>query len=111
MRICSNDADGCVQRRLDSRKFDSSQPTLIYFNVEFERWPPPRDAVITLSQMYGNLTIHEPQNGIPGDIAFQIYDRFTYQLVIHVQGEVNDSMASFAGRCARWGVWHRDLSD
>ena len=105
MRVWSIDEDEALLRRMNSQGFDFSLSTLIYFNVDFEMWPPPREAIAALSRKYGNLTIHEPVDCIPGDVTFQIYDRVSYELVMRVQREVTRLVGLFSGRCGSWGVW------
>jgi hypothetical protein len=105
MRIRSIDGGEALLRRMNSQGFDFSLSTLIYFNVCFEMWPPPREAITVLSRRYGNLTIHEPVGCIPGDVTFQIYDRVSYELVTRVQRGVTRLVGLFSGRCESWGVW------
>ena len=107
MKNWPSDVDGDVLRRLEESGLDFSQPTLIDFNVDFERWPPPEQAVDVLAQKYPNLEINEPdpENDFPGDITFKMYERLTYEMVIRVQTEVTELMAPFGGLCECWGVF------
>lgn len=99
-----NDADGDVLRSLQESGFDFSKPCLIDFNVDFEQWPPPPEAIRLLSREYPSTKVYEPQGEDRGYVLLQIYERLTYDLVVQTQAYVSEVMAPFNGECASWGV-------
>jgi hypothetical protein len=103
-RIWPDDVDGDVLREMDACGFDFSKPASIDFNVDFEVWPPPQEAVEILTREYPGLEIHEPDDEFSGDFTFQVQALVTYELVMRIQSEVTDLMAPFGGRCESWGV-------
>ena len=99
-----NDADGDVFRRLEGHAFDFSITHSIDFNVDFEVWPPPEDAITWLKRQYGQVGIHEPEESFGGYVDFQIEAKLTYELVMFTQTEVSAAMAKHQGICESWGV-------
>jgi hypothetical protein len=57
MSVWPTDVDGDVLREIEAGGFDFSKPTLIDFNVDFETWPPPKNAVDVLAQDFPGLKI------------------------------------------------------
>ena len=100
------DADGDVLRGLQSREFDFSREYLIDFNVDFEEWPPPPQAIALLRRHYPSATVYQGDDEGPGDILVQIYSRVDYDLVVRVQKEISGLMAPFGGVCESWGALH-----
>jgi Regulator of ribonuclease activity B len=101
-----DDEDGDVLRGLQDEGFDFSRPCLLDFNVDFDEWPPPADAIRLLSSEYPSTKVYEPDNAGDGYLQFQVYERLSYDLVIHVQKKVSELMARFNGSCNSWGVLH-----
>jgi hypothetical protein len=67
-----SDTDGEILRGLAGKGFDFSQVHTIQYNVAFEGWPPPRDAIETLRSMYSGVEIIEPNGTHRGHAQFQI---------------------------------------
>jgi hypothetical protein len=101
-----NDADGNVFRRLQEQNFDFEKPYAIDFQVDFDRWPPTRQALERLRNRYPSATAHEPDAESRGYVQFQVRDRLTYELVTRIQADITDLMAPFGGKCNSWGVLH-----
>ncbi len=99
-----NDADGDVLRRLQESGFDLSKATLIDFNVDFQIWPPPTEAVALLSREYPSLKLYPPDDNGDGYLQFQVYALASYELVMNVQSHVTELMAPFKGECDSWGI-------
>ena len=97
-------ADGDVFRRLQSSKFDFSFVHEIDFNVDFDSWPPPSEAIRWLEHEFKNVHVHQPQSGDSGYIEFKIANRLTYDLVVSTQERVSKEMAKHGGVCESWGV-------
>lgn len=48
-------ADGDVFRRLESSGFDFTEERTVDFNVDFEKWLPPKEAVAALRREFGEV--------------------------------------------------------
>lgn len=99
-----DDVDGDVLRRLEQSGFDFSKEVLIDFNVDFESWPPPADAIALLSAEYPSTKVYGPEDGEQGCVHFQVYGRVSHDLVCTIQKYVAGLMAPFHGSCDSWGV-------
>ena len=105
-----NDVDGDVLRRMGRGGFDFAKEHEIDFSVEFDRWPPPPEAITVLRSTYGNARVLDPEadpdtgERYEGCFAFKIRALVTYELVMKTQAEVTKSMIPFGGRCEAWGV-------
>ena len=102
-----NDSDGDVFRRLEERAFNFSISHSIDFNVDFEVWPPPKEALAWLKQKYGRIGVHEPEDTFGGYVEFQVEAKLTYDLVVSTQEEVSAAMAKHDGICETWGVMQK----
>ena len=98
------DADGDVFRRLQSLGFNFSEPHAIDFNVEFNQWPPPREALNLLLARCPSLEVIEPEPEVPGYVALSIVGNVSYEHVTSVQRSISLELAKFGGICASWGV-------
>ena len=107
-----NDADGDVLRRLEAVNFDFTKEYSVDFNVDFDSWPPPQQAVDLLKSKYENVRVIEPdeealeEGEFNGYIEFQIYNRVNYEFVIRIQKEVTRIMRNFGGWCNSWGLMY-----
>ena len=101
-----SDADGDVLRSIAAAGFDFSKPCLVDFNVDFEQWPPPAEALRLLSLEYPSAISYEPEGDGAGYVLIQVYALLTYDLVIRTQTYVSELMAPFKGECISWGVLH-----
>ena len=99
-----DDADGDVFRGLAADGFDFSQNWAVDYNVDFERWPPPKAALELLRAKYGDVHLFPPEEGDIGYVQFQIFGPVTYEGVTSTQREVSDAMQPFGGVCESWGL-------
>ncbi len=105
-----NNADGDVFRRLTAHHFDFAKEYDVDFDVDFETWPPPAEAVELLESNYPNLKLIEPdaedlaKGETHGYVNFEIRSRVTYEFVISIQCEVSKLMEAYGGCCECWGV-------
>ena len=99
-----SNADGDVFRRLEANDFDFTAEYAIDFNVDFEDWPPHRDAVAWLQSRYREVKVYEPEENFSGYIQFKIYSTLNYTLVIETQAEATTQMQKHNGVCETWGV-------
>ena len=106
MATWPDDADGDVLRRMEKGGFDLGKATLIDFNVDFEAWPPPDEAIAVLRRSFPNLVVYPSSESGGGYIQFQLFDELSYELVMRIQADVTEWMAPFGGLCESWGVLH-----
>jgi hypothetical protein len=99
-------ADGDVFRRLQSSQFDFSSAHEIDFNVDFEDWPPPTEAVRWLEKEFKEVTEYPPMNDFNGYLQFKIIGKLNYDFIVSTQDRVSSAMAQFGGICESWGVLH-----
>jgi len=105
-----NDADGDVLRRLEADNFDFGKEFFVVFNVDFDNWPPPQEAVDLLKSRYANVQVIDPdeedleEGEFDGYIVFQINNRVNYEFVTKTQTEATRLMHRFGGWCDSWGV-------
>jgi hypothetical protein len=102
--IWPDDADGDVMRSLEDSGFDFSREHAIDFNVDFEDWPPPDEALLAIRRKFPDAEVYEPEDEDPGYVLFQVRAPVSYELVMRVQRETTELMAPFDGRCEFWGV-------
>ena len=110
-----NDADGDTFRRLQRAGFDLRKTYSIDFNVDFDSWPPPKEAVEILKAKFPKLKLLDPdeeaiKEGRNGYILFQIEDKLTYDLVIRIQEDVTNLVKKYGGVCESWGVLHEKIA-
>src|SRR5690348_13966120 len=82
------DADGDVLRRMERGGFDFTKPCLIDFNVDFEAWPPPDEAIAILSKEFPSVVVYQPSDSGDGYIQIQLFEMLSYELVVRIQSEV-----------------------
>ena len=99
-----NDADGDVFRRLLVNGFDFSATYAVDYNIDFQSWPPPAQAISLLKSMHGNVTLHPPGEHLGGYAEFQVFGPVTYEGVTSVQRNASAAMENFGGVCESWGV-------
>jgi hypothetical protein len=105
-----DDADGDVLRRLEADNFDFSKEYSVDFNVDFDKWPPPQEAVNILKTRYTNMQVIDPdkedleEGEFNGYIVFQLTNRISYEFVTKTQTEVTRLVRRFGGLCESWGV-------
>ena len=97
-------ADGDVFRRLQASQFDFSSAHEIDFNVDFEDWPPARDAIQWLEREFARIYSFPPTGDFGGYVQFKLVEMLTYDLVILTQDRVSAAMAVYGGVCESWGV-------
>lgn len=103
--------DGDVMRRLQEIGFAFSAKAIIDFNVDFEAWPPPREAIAMMEHEFPTTWVCEPWDGSPAFLQFQLYEVLTYELAIGVQHAVTSWMAPYGGVCDSWAVQHPPVFD
>lgn len=97
-----DDADGDVIRGLQEDGFNFTEKCLVDFIVEFEKWPPPSDALSILSKKHPSVKLCKPSDGYDGYVLVQIQDLLSYEFVTRVQTEITSLMIRFGGRCNSW---------
>ncbi|GAA0532613.1 enoyl reductase-like protein [Rhizomicrobium palustre] len=100
------DLDGDVFRRLDAAKFDFSKSYKIEFNVEFENWPPPDQAIDKIWQLYPEAQLDKVVDASAPYILISLCHVLTYEFVMGVQKKISDILSEFGGVCDSWGVLH-----
>ena len=102
-----NNKDGELLKRLEADGVNFSKPHSIEFNVDFNRWPPPPDAISGLKERFGNLKLFEP-GGIDGMqegyILLKTHAKVTYEFVTDTQREITDLVSQYGGYCNSWAV-------
>ena len=101
-----DDADGDVFRRLAAAGFDFSKSWTVEYNVDFESWPPPNEALDLLCSMYGHLDLYPSDSDGDGYVQFQVAGPVTYEGVTSIQHRTSVEMRPFSGVCESWGVLH-----
>ncbi len=99
-----DNADGDVFRRLEASGFDFTARHVVDYNVDFNSWPPPEEAVAILRREFGNVAIHEPEENFGGYLQLQENGLVSYDRVIAVQASVTSAMAPYGAVCESWGV-------
>lgn len=101
-----DDADGDVLRRMQSRGFDFSAKHVIDFNVDFDDWPPPPEALSALQNAFPGASVYEDAESDDRFVSFKIKDLLTYELVVNIQARATALVQEHGGRCESWGVLH-----
>jgi len=101
-----DDEDGEVLTALleDGLDFDSEHD--IDFNVEFESWPPPAEAMNWLASRFESVELIEPDDDFDGYVLVQVRARPSYDLIVQVQREVSQALSAHGGICDSWGILH-----
>jgi Regulator of ribonuclease activity B len=106
-----DDADGGVLRRLAAQGFDFSIPHEIDFNIDFENWPPPPDALGRIRECYPDVSSVDPDDGFNGYFLIRLFRKVTYEFVVETQRELSKFMAPFGGVCDSWGLFVEGAKD
>lgn len=101
-----DDVDGDALRRLEGVGFDFQKPCTVDFNVDFDDWPPPADALALLGSNFPSATIHDPSDDSDGYVQFQVFETLSYALVTGIQAKVSAWVGPYGGVCESWGVLH-----
>lgn len=101
-----DNADGDVLRRMESKGFDFRKPHEIEFNVDFNSWPPAKEAIDALKREYPSVLIYPQMDSDPGYVQFRLFGLVSYNLVTKTQTFASDLMRPFGGVCESWGVLH-----
>lgn len=96
------DSDGDVLRRLVNGGFDFSRPHEVDFNIDFQAWPPPVEALQFLGSKYPGVEIHDKGHYV----QLKIEACVTYDFVVQTQAVLSEQMKPFGGTCESWGVFH-----
>jgi len=99
-----NDADGDVFRRLVEHNFDFSVEHVVDYNVDFDPWPPPTEALNVLAAAFGPVSAFPPDNDFGGYVLFQVRGRLTYEKVCDIQKRASNLVREYGGVCESWGV-------
>lgn len=108
MRSWPNDADGDVLRALEEEGFDFDAVHQVDFQINFERWPPPPQALQFLEKLYGTCAIVEPDEESDGYVEITKRMMVTYEGVISVQEQITTLLKPFTGSCDWWEVRSAD---
>ena len=76
------------------------------FNVEFESWPPPAEAMNWLASRFESVELIEPDDDFDGYVLVQVRARPSYDLIVQVQREVSQALSAHGGICDSWGILH-----
>jgi hypothetical protein len=101
-----NDPDGDVLRRMDQRGFDFSKEYTIDFNIDFNDWPPPAEAIKAIERVFPGAHIYEDTESGDRFVLFKLKARLSYDLVVGTQTRATALAQAYGGRCESWGVLH-----
>lgn len=101
-----NDADGDALSRLETRGFDFTTPTWVDFNIDFDNWPPPDQAVETIKAHFPDAVVEIEEDGEEGYFLVRLFEKLNYEFVIRTQGALSEVTAPLGGHCESWGVLH-----
>ena len=95
-----DNADGDTFRRLQSNGVDFNRAYLIDFNVDFDSWPPPPDAIEHLKEHYHNVNLQQEDQYV----LVQLHATLSYEFVLRVQNDRTKLMRPYGGKCESWSV-------
>ncbi|OKO74255.1 hypothetical protein AC628_22940 [Bradyrhizobium sp. NAS96.2] len=95
-------SDGDVLRSMAKRGFDFSLPHEIDFNIDFQAWPPPAEAIQLLRSKCQDVKIYDEGQYV----QLRINAHVTYEFVIRTQADFSEQMKAFGGVCESWGVFY-----
>jgi len=101
------DKDGKLLERLRRDAINLSQKHFIEFNIDFQHWPPSREAIDILKGKYGNVKVFNPGqlNELQeGYLSIMVQAKLSYELVTTMQQEITNCVASFGGYCNSWAL-------
>lgn len=99
-------ADGDVFRSLETKGFDFAKPAKIDFEIDFDIWPPPDEAIAGILSEYPDAKVFPPEDGHAGYVHVQQDAVLTYEFVVMRQVEITELVKAFGGVCEAWGVLH-----
>jgi hypothetical protein len=99
------DADGDVLRQLEADECDFTEEHPIEFCVDFEKWPPPPQALVLLSDRFGAVSWDDPEAGSDGYVICTIEAKITYEFVTRIQQDITALLTPLGGKCDTWGVF------
>lgn len=104
--VWPSDAVGDVLHRMKADGFDFAAPHLVSFMVDFERWPPPQDAIIRLKGRFSVVSREEPdeEEDQDGYLVCTVEAPVTYEFVTDTQREITALVQQFGGSCTDWIV-------
>jgi len=100
-----DDADGDVLRRLEEKGFDFSKHYMVDFNIDFDQWPPIKEAMDVIRIAYPDAKIYG--DGEEGYVLFKVNSLITYDFVVKTQAKASSLVTQYGGRCESWGVLHK----
>ena len=59
---------------MENSGFDLSTPHIVEFNVDFDSWPPPDEAISLLRTHFGTLEVLGPEESGEGYVQFRVRD-------------------------------------
>ena len=98
------DADGDALRRLASEGIEIDKPYWVDFNVDFEKWPPPNEAIELLISKFPGAFLEREADSDDGYILLKLFGTLSYKWVVQTQKELSNLMEPFHGSCQSWGV-------
>ena len=101
-----NDADGDVLRSLEENGFDFTKEYEIDFNIDFNSWPPPEEAINKIREYYPNIETYEQEEEYEGYLQFKVKSKVNYELVTSMQRKVTAMVEKYGGVCESWGVMY-----
>ena len=89
-------------RRLFAKGLDFSKSYVVEFNVDFEVWPPPLEALQILQAEFSGAEVCEDTECGGGCVLFKLISKLTYNLVIETQAKATELVDQYGGRCESW---------
>ena len=102
-----NNADGNVFRSLAAQGFDFSKTYTIDFNIDFDVWPPGKQALEVIRKVFPDAEeVYDEEDGLSGYVIFTLTDKVTYDFVMKIQKTATELVTKYGGRCESWGILH-----
>jgi hypothetical protein len=102
-----DDVDGDVLRSLEKDGFNFDKEHMIDFNIDFNQWPPSKEALDIIVKEYPEAKLYDPDPDIEdscGYVLISIQSKLSYELVMFMQKEITEIMKPYGGWCESWGV-------
>jgi len=99
--------DGALLERMERDGINFLKPHLLEFNVDFNCWPPPPDAVKKLQEKFSDLKLYHPgklDDLQEGYISLTTYAKVSYEFVTDTQRDISEMMSQYGGYCNSWGI-------
>ncbi|WP_243372503.1 ribonuclease E inhibitor RraB [Geotalea sp. SG265] len=103
-----NDDDGDLLRELEKDGFNFDAVHQVDFQINFERWPPPPQALQFLEKLYGPCAIVEPDEESDGYVEITKRMVLTYEGVVSAKEEITMLLKPFTGYCDWWDLRSAD---